>query len=213
MAIAQYKKEKEDWYERLSDKGCGDLVVDGMKNKYLKPIEENIKKDASIIIFGAGWGRYVQVLRNRGFVDVSGIEINEKLIELGRKRGIEGIIRGTILSTPFRDGQFDACLDFGTVEHFNFSDQKKIIEEAKRVTRPGGSIFIDVPYINSKRALLYPVMLTKNVVKRMMGYKFHQYIYRKQEARNILKNRGITVVCEQISNSGCRIGIMGKKAA
>ncbi len=45
---------------------------------------------------------------------------------------------------PFRDGSFDTILCWGTMEHFNFNPVK-FVRELRRVLKPGGKAYINVP--------------------------------------------------------------------
>ena len=46
---------------------------------------------------------------------------------------------------PFRDGSFDAAVSFAVLEHV--AEPSKVVAEAFRVLRPGGLVYIDVPFL------------------------------------------------------------------
>ena len=101
---------------------------------------------AKIIEIGAGTGRYSVALARKGF-DVTAVELVEsnflKLCENGR--GLNNLKPfqgdGTDLSR-FGDGGFDLTLVFGPMYHlYDPADVEKAIDEAIRVTKPGGTLF------------------------------------------------------------------------
>ena len=78
---------------------------------------------------------------------ISGIDISNKMLEIGREKiaqkGLEGkidLIRGDSENIPFNDDFFDvAMVAFGVR---NFSDPLKGLTEMKRVIRTGGMIMV-----------------------------------------------------------------------
>ena len=55
-----------------------------------------------------------------------------------------GIVRGDLYALPFRTGAFDLVFNSSTMEHLDaFS---RALREMVRVARPGGRVFVGVPY-------------------------------------------------------------------
>ncbi len=99
----------------------------------------------SVLEVGAGTGRYSIALAREGF-QVSAIELVESNLNVLREKagGLSNIAayQGDALDLRmFGDEQFDLTLLFGPMYHlYERKDQDKAIEEAIRVTRPGGTI-------------------------------------------------------------------------
>ena len=102
-------------------------------------------KDTKVLEVGAGTGAYSVALAKEG-MDVTAVELvranYEKLVENGK--GIECFHPyqgdGTDLSR-FDDNTFDVTLVFGPMYHlYEKEDVHKAIDEAIRVTKPGGTI-------------------------------------------------------------------------
>ena len=75
----------------------------------------------------------------------AGLDINEPLVRLARERAVEQgrtarFEVGSATALPFADASFDVCLMPELLEHI--SDWQTCVDEAVRVLRPGGVIYI-----------------------------------------------------------------------
>lgn len=76
---------------------------------------------------------------------VHAIDVNEPLVDLGRKRAAEGGFRidfriGSATKLPWPDHSMDVCIALELLEHV--TDWEACLSEAIRVLRPGGGLFI-----------------------------------------------------------------------
>ncbi|QFJ55376.1 GNAT family N-acetyltransferase [Pseudobutyrivibrio xylanivorans] len=101
--------------------------------------------DAKILEVGAGTGRYSIALAKEGY-DVTSVELVEKNIGILKEKsaGLSNLraLQGdaTDLSC-LKDDSYDVTLVFGPMYHlYEDVDVNKAIDEAIRVTRPGGTI-------------------------------------------------------------------------
>ncbi len=110
-------------------------------------IHKFAKEGDRILEIGAGTGRYSIALAKEGF-HVSAIELVEKnLQELKEKsKGVANVeaFQGDALDLGrFGDDSFDITLSFGPMYHlYDSKDQHKALDEAIRVTKPGGVILV-----------------------------------------------------------------------
>lgn len=111
--------------------------------KYIREyLEDN--ENAKILDVGAGTGRYSVQLANEGY-DVTAIElVKHNLGVLKSKGSTVKAYQGTALDlSRFSENTFDMTLVFGPMYHlYKFEDKVKALEEAKRVTKPGGVILV-----------------------------------------------------------------------
>lgn len=100
-----------------------------------------------ILEIGAGTGRYSIALAREGF-QVSAIELVEKNLKELKNNGKEltnlAVYQGDALDlSRFDDDSFHITLSFGPMYHlYDEKDQHTALDEAIRVTKPGGLIFV-----------------------------------------------------------------------
>lgn len=111
--------------------------------KYIKDYLETFESP-KVLDVGAGTGKYSVYLANEGY-DVSAVElVKYNLGILKSKQSSVKAYQGNALKLKrFQNNSFDVTLLFGPMYHlFSFEEKCKALEEAKRVTKPGGYIFV-----------------------------------------------------------------------
>lgn len=140
-------RELENYYnkfceeKRLTRRHGQVEFITSMKyiHKYLNHYE-----NPKILDIGAGTGRYSVQLANEGF-DVTAVElVRYNLGILKSKKSSVKAFQGTALNlSRFQDNAFDVTLLFGPMYHlYTMEDKVQALNEAKRVTRPGGTIMV-----------------------------------------------------------------------
>lgn len=134
--INYYNKFNED--KRLNTKHGNIEFITAINyiNKY-------IKKGDKILDIGAGTGKYSIYFYNQGY-DVTALElVKHNLRVLEKNEPNIKAYHGNALNLKFNDSSFDIVLLFGPMYHLiSFEDKLKAINEAKRVLKPNGLIFI-----------------------------------------------------------------------
>ncbi len=98
--------------------------------------------DDRVLEVGCGSGVFLRAAADRGAV-VTGIDSSERLVELARARAPEADVSvGDLQELPYADDSFDVVAGFNSF--FFAADMVAALAEARRVTKPGGSVVIQV---------------------------------------------------------------------
>ena len=112
----------------------------------MRYIEKYLQPGMHILEIGAATGRYSHTLARQGY-RVDAVELVQHNIDIFREKTQPGenvtVRQGNAKDLScFEDGTFDITLLLGPMYHlFTREDQKQALEEAIRVTKPGGVIF------------------------------------------------------------------------
>jgi len=93
-----------------------------------------------ILDIGSGAGNMAHHLAHYG--QVIGLDSNPRPLPVASLRGLEAI-QGSGDMLPFADDEFDLVALLDTVEHI--PDEFGVLEECRRVLKPGGKLIITVP--------------------------------------------------------------------
>ncbi|MCB1766195.1 MAG: class I SAM-dependent methyltransferase [Candidatus Competibacteraceae bacterium] len=118
-----------------------------IRDKILDFLGNSGKSSASVLDvadIGCGAGTQCRIWAERGY-NVFGVDINEPLIELARRRTHESglAIRfeiGSATQLPFQDESMDVCLLPELLEHVE--DWQGCLCEASRILKPGGVLYL-----------------------------------------------------------------------
>lgn len=118
-----------------------------------------VSKDCKILDVVCGYGRTLNELAEAGFADLTGIDSAENMI----KRGLREYPKLNLVANPdgvipFKDNSFDAVILFGVLTCVPDNEsQKELLNNIKKVLKPGGVIYINDFLLNSglKRWLFY----------------------------------------------------------
>ena len=131
------------------------------------------KSDIKIMDIGAGTGAYCIPLADEGYT-VSAVEmVKHNLGILKKKTKLVDARQGNACNMKkYADDTFDVTLLFGPMYHlFSHEDKIKALSEAKRITKPGGVIF--VAYV-------------------MNEYGVITYCFKERHIREIMENHRLT---------------------
>ena len=123
----------------------------------IKYIEKYLKKGDKILEVGAGTGRYSITYAEKGY-QVESVELVQKNLEILKSKITPDMkinaIQGNCLDlNMYNDNTFDITLVLGPMYHlYNEQEIKQAINEAIRVTKKGGKIFL--AYITNDAVIL-----------------------------------------------------------
>jgi len=156
--------------------------------KILSPFLDNLKYRGRILDGGCGLGQWTVFLAQKGYY-VTGIDICQKTIgKLKEKFPNCSFIVDDLRSTNFRDDYFDIYFSWGAFEHFEIG-LGPCFQEARRILKTGGYLFVTVPYQNDRhlRKDKGELSIWDENYDKIKGYentmRFYQYRLTKPELK------------------------------
>lgn len=135
-----------------------------------------IKKSAKILEIGCGMGRYLKMLRNAGYNDLTGIDIDESQIEIAR-RNEKNIFLSDAYEFLIKDkNKYDAIYMFDVLEHIAKEEQLPLLNEIKKHLTQNGFVAICVPCATCPTANYYRYLDFTHVVsytRHSIGFLLH----------------------------------------
>ena len=173
--------------------------------RIIEPYIHRLAKGSRILDGGCGLGGWTIFLANLGFETI-GIDISENTIQRLMERFPEmRFSTGDIRHLPFDDSYFDAYLSWGTFEHFE-SGLDLCFQEASRVLKKGGYLFLSVPFHNIRHWLRdkLPLHCVEPLYDRQHGYAsslhFYQWRLTKQELQQLFSMHGFEILFNRPTN-------------
>lgn len=171
---AQFRRLFAETLERSTVHELLRTVLHSLEYKSSEPTLAKYKsKPRRLLDVGCGFGTFSSVAQGRGIL-VTGIDTDTIAISFARKR-VRGMLsrplfrRGDAMRIPFPAAQFDIVTCWNLLEHV--PDYSRVIREAYRVLKPGGSLFILCPnYLAIRREAHYHLWLPPLVPKLLAAY-------------------------------------------
>ena len=164
VTIFHSRKEADDWMDKMIKEMKRPEIINMIYNSFsedarleksrqgqleylvtMNYIHRFLKPGDRVLEIGAGTGRYSIALAREGY-EVTAVELVESNLSVLKEnaRGLDNIeaFQGDALDLGrFSDDCFDVTLSFGPMYHlYEAEDQHRALDEAIRVTKPGGII-------------------------------------------------------------------------
>lgn len=122
----------------------------------------------TILDVGCGTGKLVKFLRNQKY-DCSGCDISTEAVKKARKiNPLKSITQAGATSLPYKKNSFDLLISVSVIEHLTKKEAGLFLNEARRILKKGGEIFLVTPNFRS------PIRFLKG--KDWFGYKDKTHI-------------------------------------
>jgi len=104
-------------------------------------------RSATIIDLGCGHGAIIHIARLAGYTNLRGVDGSGEQIEAAKRLGIGGVEHGDLLETltTLPEASQDCIVTFDVIEHFTKDELITIVDEIRRVLKPGGRWIIHAP--------------------------------------------------------------------
>jgi len=187
------------WAERTVKgelESCQTRTIKKIFDKYITHPE------SKIVEAGCGLGGWVNYFYLKKY-DVIGLEIDDDLVDKVKKYDSKiPVEKGDIFNINYPDAHFDVYISLGVIEHFE-EGPLAALQEANRVLKNGGLVFITVPYLNIfRRLFVHPLRNLFFLVYKMIKKKcyFWEYRFTKNEMAKFLEQSGFEIISTGIDD-------------
>jgi SAM-dependent methyltransferase len=135
-------------------------------------------REKTILDAGCGTGAILKRLDNPE--QNRGVDLAPEAISFCRQRGLKNVQQGDICTLPFADASFDAVICSSVLYHRWIKDVGAAFRELRRVLRPNGVLFVNLPAFRFLHSAHDEVVMT---ARR----------FRKKEVRALLLENGFAI--------------------
>jgi len=109
------------------------------------PHLQHLPKDAAILELGCGHGRMLSYLKQKGFTNVTGIDLSAEQIALAQARGLNALEADVFEYLKNNSFSYDAILAIDFVEHFTKQELLELFELLRAALKPNGILLLQTP--------------------------------------------------------------------
>jgi len=104
-------------------------------------------RQSDILELGCGHGAVIYYARLEGYINICGVDGSPEQVAAARRLGIDGVDEGDLMQAlaALPSESKDCIVAFDVIEHFTRNELIMLVDEVRRVLRPGGRWIIHVP--------------------------------------------------------------------
>jgi len=197
LIIFEEQATPEYWDKHWFTDGFIERVKRGKNNRFIKKYTTKyLKPGAKILEGGCGIGRNVYALSQWGY-EVYGVDFAKKTVEkLEREFPDLKISMQDVRKLEFADGFFDGYWSLGVIEHF-WEGYNEILNEVKRVIKPGGYLFLTFPYLSPLRKFKVKLGIYELFENNPKVEDFYQFILDLEKVRGNVEKYGFKLILKR----------------
>lgn len=126
---------------------CAEDLLAGREPTFRKRLAPLLppNKSARILDLGCGYGEFLHFLREQGYTEIVGIDLDPRHVEAARGFGLENIHRADAMEFLLSAGDFDFISALDVLEHLSKPHVLELLEQVRKALRPGGRFLCQVP--------------------------------------------------------------------
>jgi len=139
-------------YVTARDKPLAPLSVEGLRPRlpyFRQVIRRHFPRDpdAAVLELGCGHGAFLYAIHEAGYKHARGVDWSDEQVHAARELGIAGVEQGDVMSAlaATATGSVDVVVTFDLIEHLTRRELVPLVDDVRRVLRPGGRWIIHVP--------------------------------------------------------------------
>lgn len=143
------------------------------------------KSGGKVLDLGCANGNYLMFLKNLGFHDLYGIEINEQCVRQAHELGLTQVQQGKLTELNYQENFFDYIHMSMVLEHSHHP--KALLENVFKLLKPNGQLILSVPNIHGFEAKVFGRYFYGLQVPE------HLHHFHSKTITTILKNTGFQI--------------------
>ena len=141
-------------------------------------VSDNVRAGSTVLDLGCGAGM-LALLKRKG-VTLVGLDLSRERALAARRNGYDATLRAELARLPFADATFDYVVNLDVLGHVGFKEKDAVLEEIRRVLRPGGVTLHGVEAVD-RRALKSYEEMSEEELRRFVAVDGHVGLEEEQE--------------------------------
>lgn len=120
-------------------------IIQGVKDRFnevIKMVKDELKPNMRIADFGCKDGLLFDILKEKGFDNLVGVDCCKDVVDIVRDKGFT-CINTDLQNMPFDENFLEFIFMIHTLEHI--PQPEKVIEECARILSPKGYLLVEIP--------------------------------------------------------------------
>jgi SAM-dependent methyltransferase len=181
------------WEREGGPKGAVDKIPGKPEYRIMQPYLAGLPKGARLLDGGCGLGDWTLCFSQQGLPTL-GLDISRDTVaKLHSLFPDAEFAVGDIRETGLPDESFDGYFSWGTFEHFE-EGFGRCVAEAYRLLKPGGYLFITVPFDNLRHMLREGFSGNRRAKPQSQPVRFYQWRLTRPELSAVLSQGGFEVL-------------------
>lgn len=150
-------------------------------------------KSIKILDIGCGNGSLLAAAKEKGYTNVTGIDISPEQVEIANKLGVTEVKQGN-LNDLISEGNetFDLVSGMDIIEHFSKDELTELVLNLKKIIKPGGMLIFRTPNMDAPMTSVFSY-----------GDFTHECLLNKSSALQLMKSCGYSKA--EVSSSMLKI--------
>jgi SAM-dependent methyltransferase len=181
------------WEQQGGPKGAVSKIPKKPEFRIMRPYLDRLPGGARLLDGGCGLGDWT-IYFNSNELPTLGLDISRDTVaKLKSLFPDVDFAVGDIRDTGLPDKSFDGYFSWGTFEHFE-EGLDRSVAEAWRILKPGGYLFITVPFDNLRMAMIKAFESKREMEPANRPVRFYQWRLTRDELRDCLRVGGFDVL-------------------
>ncbi len=115
-----------------------------------------LPKSARVLDIGCGSGSFLKALAEKGYTDITGIDLSEEQVKLAHQLGVSQVQQGDLIDfLNAADHKFDLISGMDIIEHFTKNELVDLLQLIQKYLNPGGIAIFRTPNLDAPMATVY----------------------------------------------------------